>query len=178
MSEGKLIVGIDCGAEGAVAFMAADGTLLHIDDMPVDKVQQGKFLRSRIAPSRLLTILGGAHGAYAVIERPEGFPIVTRNKATGRKENIQPSAKNMLSFGEMFGITLCACVAAGLDVTEIGPGAWKRTMSLPANKDEVRRIAALRFTAWAGAFARKRDDGRAEAAFLALYGQRQLFQAR
>src|SRR3954470_15883887 len=124
----SLLVGIDCGAEGAIAYMQPDGTLLHIEDMPVDKVQQGKFLRSRISPARLLLLLNGYQDAQVFIERPEGFPIITRSKTTGQRETRQPSAKNMLSFGEMFGITLCACVAAGMAVTEVGPGTWKRAM--------------------------------------------------
>lgn len=172
----SLICGIDCGAQGAIAFMLPDGTLLGIEDMPVDKVQQGKFLRSRISPGRLLTILRGSTNGHAFIERPEGFPIITRNKNTGQRETRQPSSKNMLSFGEMFGIALCACVASGLAVTEIDPGGWKRAMSVPANKDEARRIATLKFPKFADAFALKKSDGRAEAALLALYGQRQLFR--
>lgn len=171
-----MLVGIDPGAEGAIAFMLPDGTLLGISDMPIDKVQQGKFLRSRISPSRLLAILAGSAGGHAFIERPEGFPIITRSKATGQRETRQPSSKNMLSFGEMFGIALCACVASGLAVTEIGPGAWKRAMGVPADKKEARRIAALKFPKFAAEFARVKDDGRAEAAILALYGQRQLFR--
>lgn len=171
-----LICGIDCGAQGAMAFMLPDGTLVGIEDMPVDKVQQGKFLRSRISPARLLAIFEGDMEVHAFIERPEGFPIITRNKASGIRETRQPSAKNMLSFGEMFGITLCACVASGMAVTEIGPGAWKRAMAVPADKAEARRIATLKFPKFAAMFARVKDDGRAEAALLALYGQRQLFK--
>jgi crossover junction endodeoxyribonuclease RuvC len=171
----SVLVGIDTGAQGAIAFMAPDGTLLGIDDMPVDKVQQGKFLRSRISPSRLLMILHGCTSGHAFIERPEGFPIISRSKLTGQQETRQPSSKNMLSFGEMFGIALCACVASGLAVTEISPGSWKRSMSVPANKNEARRIATLKFPSFASTFMRVKDDGRAEAALLALWGQRQLF---
>lgn len=173
-----IILGIDTGAQGALAFMLPDGTLLGIEDMPIDKVQQGKFLRSRVSPARLLSLMKGAAGGHVFIERPEGFPIITRNKQTGKRETRQPSSKNMLSFGEMFGITLCACVATGLAVTEIDPGGWKRAMSVPANKDEARRIATLKFPLFADMFARDRDDGRAEACLLALYGQRQLIGSR
>jgi crossover junction endodeoxyribonuclease RuvC len=171
----SLIIGIDCGSEGAIAFMLPDGTLCAIEDMPADKVQQGKFLRSRISPSRLLAILQGTAGGQVFIERPEGFPIITRNKGTGQRETRQPSSKNMLSFGEVFGITLCACVASGLAVTEISPGSWKRVMSVPADKKEARRIATLKFPKFAAEFARVKDDGRAESSLIALYGQRQLF---
>jgi crossover junction endodeoxyribonuclease RuvC len=173
-----LIIGIDCGAEGAIAFMTAEAELLHIDDMPIDKVQDGKFLRSRVSPARLLQLLKGSEGAQAFIERPEAFPIIARNKATGERVSRQPSAKNMLSFGESFGITLALCVATGMAVTERKPREWKKAMSLPANKAECRRLAALKFPKFADMFARVRDDGRSESAFLALYGQRHMFSRR
>jgi crossover junction endodeoxyribonuclease RuvC len=41
---------------------------------------------------------------------------------------------------------------------------------LTSDKDAARGVAIQRFPAMAGAFARKKDDGRAEAALIALYG--------
>lgn len=171
----ELLIGIDTGAEGAIAFMLPDGTLVDIKDMPIDKVQMGPVSSSRVSPARLLAILSGSAGGQVFIERPEGFPIVTRDKATGRSKRRPPSAQRMLAFGESFGVAVCACVASGMAVTEISPKGWKKTMSLPADKDECRRIATLKFPSFAGAFVRKKDDGRSEAALLALYGQRQIF---
>ena len=37
-----MIVGVDPGAAGAVAYLSDAGELLAVDDMPVDKVQVGK----------------------------------------------------------------------------------------------------------------------------------------
>jgi crossover junction endodeoxyribonuclease RuvC len=171
-----ILIGIDCGAKGAIAFMSPDGELFAINDMPVYKELDGKFMRSRVSEIVLLDLLQNAKGGHAFIEIPDVRPIFGRNRATGQRENTQPSAKNSFSFGMMYATARTACIASGMTVTALSPGAWKRAMSLPGDKDECRRLAAIKFAPFADSFKRVRDDGRAEAAYLALYGYRQLLK--
>lgn len=168
-----LVVGIDVGLEGAIAFLNDDG-LLGIEDMPVDRVTVGEKVRGRISDVRLLHVLSSGVGAQAFIERPEGRPMRSRDKMTGQTVLRQPGAAGMLSLGESFGITRCACVAQRMSVTEIRPGEWKRGMGVPGDKDEARRRAAEMFPNFARMFALKKWDGRAEAALMALWGLRRI----
>lgn len=170
----SLIVAIDAGVGGAIAFLDFNGNLLNVEDMPIDEVQVGRNMRKRVSDVRLLALLDGMKGGHAFIERPEGRPMRSRNKATGQIEMRQPGAAGMLAFGESFGIARCACVAKGLTLTEARPGEWKRAMGVPGDKQECRRRASELFPAFAPLFARVKDDGRAEAAIFALWGRRQI----
>ncbi len=164
-----VVLGIDPGITGAIAILA-DGELVAVEDMPTDHVQVGAHLRSRISAHRLWAILGSAKGAHAFVERPEARPLRGRDKATGQTVLRQPGAAGMLAFGEGYGMLVMGCVAAGMVLTELRPGAWKRAAGVAASKDDARRAAANAFPRQVHLFARKRDDGRAEASLLARYG--------
>lgn len=169
-----LVVGIDVGLEGAVAFYDTDlRDVLGVEDMPVDRMEVAGEDRGFVSDARLLAMLrgsGGGGGGHAFLEEPEGRPIRTRDRRTGATVLKQPSARRMLSLGVSYGVARCACVASGLAVTAVKPGSWKREMGVPGDKDEARRRATELWPAMAERFARKKDDGRAEACLLALYG--------
>jgi crossover junction endodeoxyribonuclease RuvC len=55
-------------------------------------------------------------------------------------------------------------------VTLVKPQKWKKHFSLDKDKDKSRALANRRFPDNHQDFARKKDDGRAEAALIALYG--------
>jgi crossover junction endodeoxyribonuclease RuvC len=171
----SIIVAIDSGASGAVAIFDTDSnTLIDVRDLPVDHIQVGKSIRSRVSRWNLLELLRGAKGAEAIIERPEGRPLRYTDKATGRSASRTPGAQGMLSMGENFGCCLMALTAAEMIVTEVRPGVWKRALGVKAAKDDSRRRAQELFPAHAALFARVKDDGRSEAALLAYYHARQL----
>ena len=66
------------------------------------------------------------------------------------------------------------CAAAGLSVAFLTPPVWKRGVGIPPGrdgaKDAARSEAIRRWRDKAGLFARVRDDGRAEAALIAVAG--------
>ena len=173
----KLFIGCDPGASGAIAFYDADvDDLLALHDMPIDKVEIGGKERSRVADRALLTMLwfnGQSRGAKVFLEIPEARPLRGRNKQDGSIILRTPGAAGMLSLGMNYGALRMACIANMLSVQEVRPGAWKRSMGMTSSKDESRRIAADRFPQWARNFERKKDDGRAEAAMIAVWGSRQ-----
>lgn len=169
---GRLFVGVDVGLQGAVAFMQDDSTLLDVQPMPTDTIEVNGRLRERVAVHRLLKLLDGADGALAVIEEPEGRPMKTRDRKTGATVMRQPGAAGMLSLGTSYGVAYCACAAKGLAIQVVRPGAWKREVGVPGDKDECRRRASELWPDFAGRFARRKDDGMAEACLLALWGVR------
>jgi crossover junction endodeoxyribonuclease RuvC len=52
----------------------------------------------------------------------------------------------------------------------VSPMAWRRFMGLSGDKDAARALASRLAPKDADQWARKKDDGRAEAALIALYG--------
>lgn len=170
-----VIVGVDPGASGAIAFLDADTEdLIAVEDMPVDRVQVGRHVRSRVARSALLALLKRAAGSPAFTERPEGRPLRSTSRKTGQTETRQPGAAGMLSLGENYGCVVMGCTATGMRLTEVRPGVWKSALGVKAAKDDSRRRSSELWPAMAHLFERVRDDGRAEAALIALYGARVL----
>lgn len=170
-----IIVGIDAGSKGAIAFLDSESyALLAVYDIPVDMVQVGKHNRPRVARTELLSILNSARGAHVFVERPEGRPMRFTDKRTGGTESRQPGAAGMLSLGENYGCILMAATAVEMRLTEIRPGQWKRAIGTGAAKDDSIRRAIELFPAMRDRFARKKDDGRAEAALIAYYGAKSL----
>ena len=171
------VIGIDPGATGAVAFLSPDGTLLAVEDIPVDTVTVGKGNRSRVSVPRLLALLKGASGSHAFIEQPTYRPMTRPNAQTGVPEASRMGAAGAGAFGEAYGCVLTACVASGCAVREVRPGAWSRAIGLKGGsegKDNSRRMAADLFPASAHLFARKKDNGRSDAALIGYWGAREM----
>lgn len=85
------------------------------------------------------------------------------------------AASGAFSFGRCRGVVEGVLGALGVPVTLITPLTWKRQGGIPAGKDgakdAARSQAIQRWPKMAEKFARIRDDGRAEAALIALAGQ-------
>ena len=170
-----IVCGIDTGTGGAIAFLDADtNELLDVVDMPVHRIQVGKYVRSRVARADLLAILNRARGSPVFVERPEARPRRTTDHATGKTIMVQPGAAGMFSMGESYGCVVMGCAAAMMSLTEVSAGKWKGEIGVPAAKDDARRRAQSLWPADAHRFERVKDDGRAEAALVAYYGVRQI----
>lgn len=174
----SVVVGIDVGASGAIAYIDADShALLHLEDMPIHKVQIGSTLRSRVDRARLLSFLAHARCAPVFVERPDYRPMRQTNRATGQTESRQIGSAGAGAFGESYGCVLMGTTAAGMSLTEVRAGSWKRALSCGASKDDMVRRAQEIWPTWAKSFVGVRDgkmDGRAEACLIALYGARTL----
>lgn len=140
--------------------------------MPVDVIEVNKHTRSRVSPHRLLSLLKGASNAFALVEQPEYRPMKRHNSQTGILENTSIGVVKAAAFAEGYGVLLCALIASGCSIQEIRAGEWKKKMRLTGNKDDSLRMAANMFPAFARSFARKKDDGRAEAALIGYWATR------
>ena len=76
----------------------------------------------------------------------------------------------------MKGAGIIEGVLAGLQIptTLVIPQRWQKFMGVAKGKDAARARAAQLLPKYAGVFSRKKDDGRADAALIALYGWRQV----
>lgn len=149
----KLTLGIDPGKKGALAFLDETGRLLHIEDMPP---HTGAGLGDAIRA--LLADLEPDEVVVAWVEQTQAFPGQGRTSAH--------------DYGRDAGAILGALGALGVPVELVHPSTWKKAAGLNREKATSIDVAAR---LWPGTdwFRRKKDDGRAEAALLARYGQEQ-----
>ena len=150
-----VIIGIDPGYSGAVAFLWPN-MKLEIHDMPVLKNAKGKtelnmhILHELLAPE-------GEHKHVAFIEKVHAM--------SGQ------GVSSMFRFGETYGATQMAVAAHKIPIQYVTPATWKKHFKLSRNKGVSRGLATQRFQECADLFKRVKDDGRAEAALIALYAK-------
>jgi crossover junction endodeoxyribonuclease RuvC len=146
-----VVLGVDPGASGALALLDSYGEILWINDMPVT----GKAL----SPILLADIIGdaatGNGDVIAVVEQVHAMP----------KQGVSSS----FNFGQSYGIVLGVLGGLQVRTEHVSPQRWKRDMRLGRDKGVARGRAADRWPRWTPEFKRVKDDGRAEAALIALW---------
>lgn len=154
-----IFLGCDPGLSGAVAFYCPDLATLAIHDMPTLRVKAGSNKRSldAVELARFLDVecVNRPHIKLALIEQAGSRP----------GEGTASAHTNGRNWGIAYGV-LCAQF---VPVEIVPPAVWKRAMKCPAAKDGARARAKQLLPRYAELFARVKDDGRAEAALIAMY---------
>lgn len=145
-----MMLGIDPGATGAVAIMSDAGHLIEVTDLPHIK---GSGLSGAMLAEYLREWDDFRH---AFLERVAARPGA--------------GVSGMFNFGRDYGVIQGVLAALLIPVTLVTPAKWKGDLRVPADKDAARARAAQLWPGAAGQFARKKDDGRAEAALIGLWG--------
>jgi len=146
-----IIVAIDPGLTGAMALYATTAPdRVGVYDMPV--------VDGEINAHRLSAIIADWKPDLAIIEQVGPMP----------RDGVRQAWRFSAAY------TTARVVVALLDipVMMVTPASWKRAMKVaggPAGKEECRALALQMFPACSASFARKKDQGRAEAALLARY---------
>ena len=151
------ILGVDIGKGGALAALTDDGQLVDVWDMPC--LRDGPANRRTVNAPLLAEIIYKSHADRAFVERVGPRPM--------------EGAVGAFAFGDAKGVVRGVLAAAAIPATFITPVQWKRVVGVPPGKDmkdRARSIAINRWPTWAATFARKMDDGRAEAALIGLAG--------
>jgi crossover junction endodeoxyribonuclease RuvC len=149
------VIGIDPGLKGAIALIRS-GDLIDALDMPlldgqVDGAVICEFIR------RQGFILGLHHTVPQVwIEKVHSMP----------KQGVT----SVFTFGQAYGIAIGAAQASGATINYARPQEWKGHFGLSADKKESSALARDLFPDHLDRFKRVKDNGRAEAALIALYG--------
>ena len=154
-----IVLGIDPGAHGAIARLDVVHGLFTVDDMPTALVKVGKGNKTRIMVSLLAQLIRYDRPDHAYIEAVSARP--------------GQGVTSVFAFGQVLGQIEGVLAALGVPVTYVQPRAWKKAFSLSADKGTSRARAMQLWPAQAALFARVKDDGRAEAALIGLYGLRQ-----
>ena len=152
------ILGIDIGVVGAVALISPEGEVLGSWDMPV--LNNGPAGRRAGNGPLLAEIVAQSHATKAYVELVGARP--------------EEGAVGAFAFGRSRGVVEGVLATLGIPVQLIAPSAWKRAIGIPPGKegakDAARAEAIRRRPSKAGLFARVKDDGRAEAALIAVAG--------
>ena len=141
-----LYIGIDPGKTGAIAVMDGDDMSVRVFDMPAT-IEEKRAILSEIGAVRC-----------AWIEKPF-FPRMI-------------GIKNAVTISQAYGELKACLFFAGVPTNEVPPAAWKKHFGLSTDKDASRAYASSVFPDQSNLWARKKDDGRAEAALIAYYAWR------
>ena len=154
-----LFVGIDPGLSGALAFLS--GEELDVLAMPTLTITKAKGTRRVLDLTALANIIDdktkNAAKVSVFIEHVSAMP----------KQGVA----SMFSFGESYGAIKGIVAANFLPMTLVTPVTWKAKLKVSRNKDDARYRASQLMPRFAHLWSRRKDDGMAEAALIAFYGQ-------
>lgn len=151
-----LIYGIDPGYTGAITLYWPKTNDIEVYDMPTMPSAKGK------------TVLN-MHGILEILH-PEGEEqrvAYIEQVAAMRGQGVS----SMFRFGEQYGALQMALAALKTPAHYVTPQKWKGHFGLTRDKGVSRGLAMQRFPKYADKFNRVKDDGRAEATLIALYGK-------
>lgn len=146
------IVACDPGKTGAFALIDTEAWTIAIEEMPQEPGTGGKVA---VSPAGVARLLDAARPDYTFIEDVTSSP--------------QMGVVSSFNFGRSLGIVEGACASRSI-VSKPRPQTWKSLTKTPKDKNEARRRAMQLFPVCYDLFKRAKDDGRAEAAILCMYG--------
>lgn len=145
-------MGVDPGCYGALVLLV-DDKIVDCADMPIVKIRRGKTDKAEVDGHALRIIVSAEPVDVMVVEQVGGM--------TGQ------SASAAFNFGRAAGAVEYTGTALELRVERVAPITWKKALKVNPGKDGSRFMAMRLWPASAHLFARKKDDGRAEAALIA-----------
>lgn len=140
------ILGIDPGKSGALAFLNERGHICEIEDMPM---------------------LGKAVNAHMLSRLIEGYGPVRAAAVESAHSMPEQGRASIFNYAMGYGMILGVLAALDIPTTFYTATEWKRHFKLTTDKSLSRRRATERWPTHADAFKRVKDDGRAEACFIA-----------
>src|ERR1041385_230378 len=154
-----MICGIDPGLSGALFFLYPDGSGKAFD-MPT-------LLAGRAANSKRRDL--DMHALFRLLKSHQQFDHVFIEQAQAMpKQSAYATGVFFQNYGQILGLL----VGASLPYSVVHPQTWKRAFNLRRAKDAARARASELMPLAADQWPLKKQDGRAEAALIALWGMR------
>ena len=150
-----IYIGIDPGLNGAIAYFDVEDGHLAIVDMPTFEVKRNSKVKREVSPSGVAHELTVVNVRGVVLERVGAMP--------------GQGVTSVFSFGRSTGIIEGILAAFEMPVNIVTPQEWQKAAGVRGGKDGSRMRACELFPNYATLFARKKDDGRADAALMAWY---------
>ena len=147
-------LGIDPGLDGALAFYEVrNAEPLVIVDMPTVTVTRNNREKRELSAPAFANLIAGKGLRYVAIERVGAMP--------------GQGVSSVFSFGRSAGIIEGVLAAYEVPYWFVLPRVWQKAVDVRGGKDGSRERAMQLFPRNAAEFARKKDDGRADAALIA-----------
>lgn len=158
-------LGVDPGLSGALALLGPTGSL-QIEDMPTLQLKKGPKQKRYLDYQAIARLVD----SWASPDLPG--TVVAAIEQVGAMPG--QGVSSTFDFGRTYGALKMALHSQFIRVLDPTPTQWKRAVGIPtgAGKDQSRAVASNLFPRFAHLFARKKDDGRAEAALLAEYARK------
>jgi hypothetical protein len=166
-----MILGIDPGLSGALAFYNPEANTLVVHDMPIFTVTVNKKERRVLDEDGLANLVGAISWnteLNAIVENVHSMPGYVKDGV-----RVSQGVASSFKFGVCFGAIRGILAAFAVPRRYVEPAVWKRHFKLTADKDAARRRASELLPQHAHLWPLKKHDGRAEAALIAYYGAQQ-----
>ena len=164
-----LLIGVDPGTSGAIAFRVRGSPVVRVFDMPKLTDLRRKRGVDGVVHRRVRTSVDLAAVAALIDAETQDASARVFLEQVG----VMPHDGGIQAFG--FGVSYGGIkgVIAGLFLSciEVRPVAWKKALKVSADKNEARARASELLPQGAHLWPLKKHDGRAEAAMLTVYGE-------
>ena len=149
-----MIIGIDPGNTGAIAFLTDDFAFIGVHDMPL--MANGK--KQQVNAVELSKVIAmPLEDTHIIIEKVGAMP--------------GQGVSSMFNFGMGYGVIQGVAAAMRIPYTLCTPQQWKKAAGLIGkDKDNARTLAQQLYPE--ASLARKKDIGRADAILIARYGKK------
>jgi crossover junction endodeoxyribonuclease RuvC len=152
------VCAVDPGITGAIAVWNTTNDELELFDMPIVTLKRDKRTASEVSAQLLSEMIAGRGIGYGVVEKVAAMP--------------GQGVSGMFSLGRSLGVVEGVLASYDIPTRLVPPQTWQKHFSLKGKKhdaDGSRNLAMQRFPQHAAQFARKKDNGRADAALVALW---------
>lgn len=163
-----ILVAVDPGLTGAFACYDTARGRLDVMAMPTYKQAKGKAsARNTLDEEEIVALITSFHGMGAThlfFEEVGGLP--------------KQSASAAFNFGYGCGVIITTARVLGMVIERVRPEIWKAALKVPKDKNAARARASEMIPTHKHLWPLIKDDGKAEAALIAVYGQQRLERRR
>ena len=153
----KRTLGIDVGLNGAIA-LVVDGELISVVDMPTVTLDRNGKAKRQVSVPELVDIIKQFDPNEAYVEKV--FAMAGQG------------VTSVFSFGRSLGVVEGVLTTLKIKTTLMTPQAWQKGLGMTGGKDGSRARAMELFPEQTALFKRVKDDGRSDAALIALWGSK------
>ncbi len=153
----KRTLGIDVGLNGAIA-LVVDGELVSVVDMPTVTLDRNGKAKRQVSVPELVDIIKQFDPNEAYVEKV--FAMAGQG------------VTSVFSFGRSLGVVEGVLTTMKIKTTLMTPQTWQKGLGMTGGKDGSRARAMELFPDQTALFKRVKDDGRSDAALIALWGSK------
>jgi crossover junction endodeoxyribonuclease RuvC len=153
----KRTLGIDVGLNGAIALIQG-GELISVVDMPTVTLDRNGKAKRQVSVPELVDIIKQFDPTDAFVEKV--FAMAGQG------------VTSVFSFGRSLGVVEGVLTTLKIKTTLMTPQTWQKGLGMTGGKDGSRARAMELFPEQTALFKRVKDDGRSDAALIALWGSK------